>query len=166
MTTEELSERVHALLDRAGVAYREVEHEPVYDYETAARVRELFGLEGVESKNLFLKTRDGRYAIFVTVQGKRLDSKAMKRLLGSAVSVGSDAELTEMTGCEPGCAVPFGHDASIVLVIDDEIFRHQRFIFSPGPPSQTMVIDTASIPAILSAGANEVVRYSDPPREE
>jgi len=161
MTTEDLSARVHALLDRAGVSYREVEHEPVYDYETAARVRERFGLEGVESKSLFLKTRDGRSVVFVTVQGKRLDAKAMKRLLGSPVSIGSDEELTAKTGCEPGCAVPFGLDPSIVLVIDEEIFRHASFIFSPGPPSRTMVIETSAIAAILAAGENEVVRYSD-----
>jgi Ala-tRNA(Pro) deacylase len=87
----------------------------------------------------------------------------MKRLLGSAVSVGSDEELTTATGCEPGCAVPFGHDRSTVLIVDDEVVREEQFIFSPGPPAKTIVIATSAIPAILAAGENEVVHYSDAP---
>jgi Ala-tRNA(Pro) deacylase len=162
MSTAALRDRVHALLATAGVPYREVEHEPVRDYEAAAHVRERFGLNGVESKNLFLESRDGRSLVFVTVQGKRFNAKAMKRLLGSAVSIAPDAVLTAKTGCEPGCAVPFGYLPEVELVVDDAIFAHQRFIFSPGPPSCTIVIDTACIPAILAVVPNKVVRYVEP----
>ena len=57
------------------------EHEPVLDYEMAQKVDERFGLTGVESKSLFIKTKSGKYYVFLTVQGERLDSKAMIRKL-------------------------------------------------------------------------------------
>lgn len=166
MTVTELADRVRDLLRGAGVKYQEVEHEPVYDYETAAQVRERFNLTGTESKNLFLHGRDGRWFMYVTLQGKRFDSKACKRLLGTHVSVASDEELTAHTGCEPGCAVPFGHDPSIGLIVDESIFGTERFIFSPGPPTRTIEIATLDLERVLAAVSNPIVRYAaDAPQD-
>ena len=53
--TDDLYARNMALLAQAAVPYREVVHEPVLDYATAATVRERFGLTGVESKSVLLR---------------------------------------------------------------------------------------------------------------
>ena len=159
MTTEDLYARVRSLLQQSGVAFVEVEHEPVLDYERAAEVRRRFDLRGVESKNLFLKAKDGRYFMFVSVEGQRVDFKEVKRLTGRGVSVSSDEELRAQTGCEPGCAAPFGHAPDIGLIIDREIFRHERFIFSPGPPTKTVELAVSELPKLLSACANPLYYY-------
>jgi Ala-tRNA(Pro) deacylase len=63
MDTNELYKRNMELLKSLGIEYKECKHEPVLDYETAGKVKKRFNLTGIESKNLFLKTKDGRYCM-------------------------------------------------------------------------------------------------------
>ena len=162
MDTETLYKNTISLLQNAGIEYREVEHEPVLTYEKAEEVREQFNLTGVESKSLFMKAKDGRFLMFISLEGKRVDSKLLKNLVGSKTSFCSAEELEEHTGCVAGCATPFGHNKEIVLVVDQEIFQKQgKFIFSPGPPEKTIEINIADIQKILDASENEIVLYKE-----
>ncbi|MBM7061444.1 YbaK/EbsC family protein [Pseudomonas sp. UL073] len=151
-----LYDRNLALLDTQAIAYRLVEHEPVLDYPTAHAVRARFGLRGVESKSLFLRLKDGRYAMLVTAEGARADWPRLKTLLGARPSVASDAELIELTGCVPQCACPFGHAAEIELVFDDALLGHEHLLYSPGPPELTLEVATADLPRLLASLPNRV----------
>ena len=149
------------LLRDSGVEYQEVKHEPVLTYEQAAQVRTQFNLTGVESKSLFLKLKDGRYCMFVSIQGKRFDSKRLKQLLGSKPSICTDEELIEKTGCVPKAACPFGHASEITLIVDVEIFEQDRYIYSPGPPGRTIEVAAEDVRRVLAHCPNEVVYYDD-----
>jgi len=155
-----LYDRNIALLKSSGVTYREVEHEVVLSYETAARVRQRFGLTGVESKSLLLRLKDGRYCMFVSVEGKRADFNKIKDLVGSKPSLCTDEELVEQTGCVPKCACPFGHEERIILIIDSAIFNYAKFLYSPGIPERTVEIATADLEKIITGLPNPVVRYT------
>ena len=155
-----LYDRNIALLKNSGVAYYEVEHEAVLSYETAASVRQRFGLTGVESKSLLLRLKDGRYCMFVSVEGKRADFKKIKDLVGSEPSLSTDDELVEQTGCVPKCACPFGHEERIILIIDSAIFNYAKFLYSPGIPERTVEIATADLEKIIAGLPNPVVRYT------
>lgn len=161
MNTENLYRQNIDLLQSAGIEYREFEHEPVLSYEKAAQIRQRNNLSGVESKSLFLKLKDDRYCMFISVEGKRFDSKRLRALLGGKSKVCSDQELNEETGCVPKCACPFGHSAEVTLIIDNEIFQHERFIYSPGPPEKTIEIKTEDIQEILNCSPNKVFYYQD-----
>ena len=161
MDTENLYRQNIALLQSAGIEYREFAHEPVLSYEKAAQIRQRFNLSGVESKSLFLKLRDNRYCMFISVEGKRFDSKRLRALLGGKSKVCSDQELNEVTGCVPKCACPFGHPDEVTLIIDNDVFEHERFIYSPGPPEKTIEIKTEDIHQLVSTGPNKVVYYQD-----
>jgi len=161
MNTENLYRQNIDLLQSAGIEYREFEHEPVLSYEKAAQIRQRNNLSGVESKSLFLKLKDDRYCMFISVEGKRFDSKRLRALLGGKSKVCSDQELNEVTGCAPKCACPFGHSAEVTLIIDNEIFQHERFIYSPGPPEKTIEIKTEDIQEILNCSPNKVFYYQD-----
>ncbi|MGB6420544.1 MAG: YbaK/EbsC family protein [Anaerolineales bacterium] len=161
MNTENLYRQNIDLLQSAGIEYREFEHEPVLCYEKAAQIRQRFNLSGVESKSLFLKLKDDRYCMFISLEGKRFDPKRLRVLLGSKSKVCSDQELNEETGCVPKCACPFGHSAEVTLIIDNEIFQHERFIYSPGPPEKTIEIKTEDIQEILNCSPNKVFYYQD-----
>lgn len=152
-----ISGKVHQLLLNTGATYREVEHEPVLNYETAAAIRERFGLTGTESKSLFLKAKDGRYAMYVTLEGKRADLKGAAQLLGSKVSVAGNDELTAQTGCIPGCACPFGHDPAITLIVDKEVLAVERLIFSPGPAERTIEVTGSCLPELFKASGNPLL---------
>ncbi len=132
-------------------------HEPVLDYALAAEIRRRFGLTGVESKSLFLRLKSGGYCMYVTIEGKRADFDRLKEVLGCKVSVASQEELQEQTGCRPFCAVPFGHSDGITLVVGRGIFQHDKFLYSPGPPEKTIEIGTSDVRRILEAVKNRVV---------
>jgi Ala-tRNA(Pro) deacylase len=122
------------LLKESGIIYREVVHEPVLSYEQAKAVRQRFNLSGVESKSLFLKLKDGRYAMFISVEGKRADLKRIRELLGSKPSICSDEELSTKTACIPQCACPFGHSSEIILIVDKAIFKPPTLHLLPWTP--------------------------------
>lgn len=147
------------LLEKVNVEYNKYHHEPVLDYETAKKVKDEFNLVGVESKSLFLKSKSDKYYIFITEENKRMNSKEVKKLIGEKVSIASGKELTEITGCIPGCASPFGYDKGISIIVDKDIFNYERFVFSPGVPEITIEINTEDIKKILEASDNDIIYY-------
>ena len=157
MESAELYQNNLHLLQQAGIEFEVYEHEPVFSYQAAARIRERFGLSGVESKSLFLRFKGGGVAMLVTVEGERFDQQQVRQLMGSKASICSDAELQAFTGCLPMCACPFGHAEEISLLIDERIFDHEHFIYSPGPPNRTVQVSTEKLRAILSHVPNRVV---------
>jgi len=153
--TQDVYKRCKEQLDAVG-GYQEFQHMPVLDYEAAAVVREQFGLTGKETKNLFLRTKSGAYCMLVTLQGERADFARIKEVLGEKASIASDSELTEETGCQPMCAVPFGLPDHVVLLIDRAILRHPKIIFSPGPPERTVEMNQEAVAAVLENVPNRV----------
>lgn len=158
MTTQDLYESNIKLLRDLNIEYKECSSEPVLSYETAEKVRNEFGLTGAESKNLFLKAKNGKYYMFVSLQGKRADFDKLKQIIGAKISVASQDELTAQTGCEPYCAIPFGYPKDIGIIIDSEIYNSEKFIYSPGPPDKTIEIATKDIGKIFDSLANDKIR--------
>lgn len=155
----DVRQRVREVFSRSGVDFSPHVHEPVLDYETAARVRERFHLTGTETKSLFLRAKSGRYAMFVSVEGRRLDTARARTALGEKFSIASGDELKTVTGCEPGCAVPFGLPAHVTLLIDSAVELESRLIFSPGPPTETIEVTASQWGALMAKVDNPVVAY-------
>ncbi|WP_282793602.1 YbaK/EbsC family protein [Streptomyces sp. CC224B] len=152
-------QRVADLFAEAGVDFSPHEHEPVLDYETAAAVRERFGLTGTETKSLFLRGKSGRYAMFVSVEGRRLDTARARAALGEKFSIASGEELRSVTGCVPGCAVPFGLPPQVTLLLDSAVGQERWLIFSPGPPTETIEVEASDWAALVSKTGNPLVKY-------
>lgn len=157
---QQLCQRNLDLLQRLNIDHRLVEHEPVLDYPTANAVRQRFGLRGVESKSLFLRTGAQRYAMLISLEGARADWARLKALLGSSPRIASDEELIEQTGCVPMCACPFGHDAGITLLIDRAVLACDFLLYSPGPPELTLEVPGSELPRLLKAQPNAQLEYS------
>lgn len=143
------------------------EHEPVLDFETAKIVDERFHLTGVESKSLFIKTKSEKFYIYLTVQGEKLDSKFMKKLLGEKISVVGSDELTELTDCVPGCVAPFGfeEELGVHIIVDKKIFEYEKFIFSPAVPEMTVEAKTEDLTKMLNCFYDEIL-YKEIDTEE
>ncbi|MGA4530730.1 YbaK/EbsC family protein [Ectopseudomonas chengduensis] len=157
---QQLCQRNLDLLQSQGISHRLVEHEPVLDYPTARAVRQRFGLRGVESKSLFLRTGAQRYAMLISLEGARADWARLKTLLGSRPRIASDEELIEQTGCVPMCACPFGHDAGITLLIDRAVLACDFLLYSPGTPELTLEVPGSELPRLLKAQPNAQLEYS------
>jgi hypothetical protein len=76
----EIADRIVGIMDAAGAEYRLYEHRPVLTYEDIELVAKETGWNGTEMKNLVLKAGDD-FVVYVTMQGVRSDTKAMKKHL-------------------------------------------------------------------------------------
>ena len=157
LTTNQLYQTNTTLLGNLGIPFKECTSEPVLSYEAAEKVRGDFGLTGVESKSLFLKGKNGEYYMYVTMEGERADLSKLKDALGIKLSIASQNDLKERTGCEAYCAIPFGFPEDITIVVDSRIYESERFIFSPGPPTKTIEIESKYLHTIIQSLSNHIV---------
>ncbi|CAM3813378.1 YbaK/EbsC family protein [Parendozoicomonas haliclonae] len=145
-----------SLLDSAGIAWQGFDHEPILDYEADSRVASAMGWTAEPTKSLFLRLKDGRYVIFLTHRDTRLDSKAIRDLLGSRPSICSNEEMVERVGCVPGAVCPFGLDKDIVLVVDKTLTDHAELLWTPGLPEKTFIMAGADLPRLVESLDNPV----------
>ncbi|MEG0264694.1 MAG: YbaK/EbsC family protein [Erysipelotrichaceae bacterium] len=150
------------IMDDLDIEYRYLEHEEVVDYESAHFVDEKYNLEGIESKNLFLKGKSGSYYVMVSIEGMRFDRKFMKELLGEKVSISSSEDLMNVTGYEVGCATSFGYDKDIKIIVDEQIFNHDSFICSAGTPTTSYVMKCKDLKRVYETIENEVLYVALP----
>ncbi len=90
----------------ADLPHQRFEHEPILDYATDERVKARLGWQAEFSKTLFLKFKDGRFALLLTHRDGRLDSKAVKAALGAKPSICTADEMQTEIGCLPGAVCP------------------------------------------------------------
>ena len=147
------------ILKENNIKFEEYDHEPILSFEKAKEVKERLQYSGVESKSLFTKGKSGSYYIFVTIEGKKLDSKVVKKIVGENVSICPGEELIQITKCIPGCISPFGYEESISLIIDEDIYNHGKIIFSPGVAEKTFIVTSNGFKEILNIINNKTYKY-------
>ena len=152
------------ILEKLKLPYDYYEHEPILNYDTTKKVDERYHLTGVESKNLFIKTKSSRYYVLVTMEGVRLNSKFMKELLGEKVSIASSQELMDLCGYEAGCAASFPYAKEIGYLVDNALFTHDKIICSAGIPTASFEMPTENLKVVYQNVENEV-RYIDLPKD-
>jgi len=99
-------EGLFARLEALGIETTTTRHAPVF---TVAESQDLRGaLPGAHCKSLFLRDRKGQAFLVVCLEDRRLDMKALARLLGAGrLSFGSPERLRAALGVEPGSVTPF-----------------------------------------------------------
>ena len=134
----------------AGLPHQRFEHEPILDYATDEKVRARLGWQAEFSKTLFLKFKDGRFALLLTHRDGRLDNKAVKAALGAKPSICTADEMQAEIGCLPGAVCPFLPRADIPLLVDPVLMTHHAFTWTPGHPEQTFLLETAHLAGLLT----------------
>ncbi len=159
---EHIYQRNISLLTSLGIHYTEWKHEPILDFDTDVKVAQRLGWTGTHSKSLFMKIKGGGYALYLTDKDTRLDSKAMKELLGKRVSIVSDEEMTQAIGCVPGAVCPFALPKEIPIIVDSRLFTHQELLYTPGHPEVTIGFVGNRLPILLDALPNPIIEmHSD-----
>lgn len=138
--TLNVTQRIIALLEHAGIAYRRVEHGPTRTSEESAAARG----EPLENgaKALLIKVDDD-FRLFVLCADRQLDSAALKRLLNAKKTRFASAdELMERTGLVPGSLPPFGEPVlPLELFADDEVGRRtDRVAFNAGSLTTSLIL--------------------------
>jgi Ala-tRNA(Pro) deacylase len=99
-------QQLFARLDALGLAYRTVEHEPVFTVEQAKQHRGV--LPGHHIKNLFLRNKKEEMWLVVALEDRAIDLRKLGERLGAGrLSFGSPERLRRHLGVEPGSVTPF-----------------------------------------------------------
>lgn len=141
-------EKIRQYLGAAGIAYREVHHEPTRTSEesAAARGEPL----SVGAKALLLRT-DEVFRLFVLPADRKLDSNAIRRYLGARKTrFASIDELDELVGLVPGAVPPFGEPVlPFELYADESVgVEHGKVAFNAGSLTDSIIMSATDWAAI------------------
>ena len=145
-----------SLLKGLEIEYRQWQHEPILDFATDLIVAERLGWTGTHSKSLFLKMKGSGFALYLTHKDQRLDTKAIKSLLGKRPSICSDQEMTQQLGCVPGAVCPFGIPEEIPIIVDTGLYQTEEILYTPADPEFTIGFSSSSLHKILTELNNPI----------
>lgn len=134
--------RILALLDGAGVPYREIRHVAVSGSAEAAAARGTDPADG--GKALLLRVR-GEPLLLALGADRSLDNRALKRRFGTTKTRFATAqELLALTGLAPGAVPPFGEPVlPFPLYVDEALARRRRIVFTAGRRDRSIELATA-----------------------
>jgi Ala-tRNA(Pro) deacylase len=125
--------RVEDLLNKHGVSFDVLRHQPVFTSQEAAAVRGVALSTG--AKALICKV-DDRFVMFVVPADRRLDSKRVRQALQiHALRFANAEELRELTGLSPGAVPPFGSLFGLATYCDVRLEENERINFNAGDHS-------------------------------
>jgi Cys-tRNA(Pro) deacylase len=126
-----LEERIVEKLEKQGIAYEAIEHEPVF---TNPGMAEALGVEESQTvKSLVMTTREKKTVVFVMPGDKRIDWKAAARTANTKkVGFADPDAVKDMVGCEVGCVPPFGHMTDLPIYLDGALMHQRAVYFNPG----------------------------------
>jgi Ala-tRNA(Pro) deacylase len=123
-------EHVEDLLNRHGIDFQVLRHEPVYTSEEAAKVRGTPLASG--AKALVCKGGD-HFVMFVVPADRRLDSNAVRRAKDwRKLRFATREEVLELTGLAPGSIPPFGSLFGLPTYCDERLGDNDAINFNAG----------------------------------
>ena len=110
-------ETLRQYLDKNGVNYRFMTHEPVYTSEQAAKKRGIPLKSG--AKALLFEAENQTFILTVIRADKRVDTVKLSKSTGNLpIRLAKTKDLRRLTGCEPGALHPFGNLWGIKVILD------------------------------------------------
>jgi Ala-tRNA(Pro) deacylase len=132
----EIHERLIALLDEAGVAYRLLRHAAEGRSEAVAALRGTAVGQGAKALvcRVKLSSTQRAHVLAVFPADKQADLDAIARAVGGKkASLASRDLARELTGCEIGAIPPFVFNESLSLLVDETLgTRYDEIVFNAG----------------------------------
>lgn len=134
---------LYTILADLGIAYEEIDHDPVYTVEQAQSIKNR--ISGVGCKNLFLTDhRKTKYLLVILEESKHADLKQIAAIAQtSRLSFVSNEELYGILRLSPGSVSPFGiiyDKANRVKLLIDADLQGKRLLFHPNINTKTLAI--------------------------
>lgn len=150
--------KTYDLLDRLGVAFDRIDHEPAMTMEACAEIDKAFGMS--ICKNLFLCNRQcTQFYILLIPDGKRFKTKDLSAQLGVArLSFGDSGHMERLLDITPGSLSVMGlmndTENRVRLLIDEDVLKCELFGCHPCINTSSVRIKTSDltgrvIPALL-----------------
>ncbi len=129
------------------------EHPPLMTVEDSKRLRG--DLPGGHCKNLFLKDRKDRYWLVVTSEDRKVDLKALDKLLGTRLSFASAERLWQVLGIRPGAVTPFAlvndRAVQVEVILDEAMMAESLLNYHPLVNTRTTAIRPADLLRFIEA---------------
>ena len=133
--------KVTDFLDEQGAPYKILEHEPVFTSEQAAKIRGTSLKQG--AKALLFKSKEN-FILIVAPGDKRVDSKKLKKLLGTKdLRFATPEEVKQVMGCEIGACYPFGNLIGVRMIVDKSVGKNEIISFNAGLHNRSVLIKYA-----------------------
>lgn len=147
---------IYKFLTQLGIDYQKINHQSVSTVEEAMFINEQ--IDGVACKNLFLKSSDKQFFIYMMTVERRADLKYIAKQIGSKrLSFASDEELVELLKLIPESVTPLGiiNDNKRVKILIDRELRAQRLLIHPNINTATISITYDDLLLFINACGNE-----------
>jgi len=133
---------VYDLLDKLGIEFDRLDHEPIFEMARLKEVREHLGIS--INKNLFLcNTQQTRFYLLLMPGEKPFKTKELsKQVNSSRLSFGPQDKLLELLNVTPGSVnimtLMYDIENKVQLIIDEDLIKNDYFGLHP-------MINTTSI---------------------
>jgi len=132
---QDIHQRLCELLDRAGAAYRVVEHEPEGRSERIARIRGNRLEQAIKSivVQVRLTKKENIYCLANIPADRRVDFDGIKNHFHAAsAAMASPEKAEQLTECKIGAIPPFRFNEQLVLLADPLIRENEEVVFNAG----------------------------------
>ena len=132
------------MLSRDNIKYDVYEHPSLHTVEESKKLRGK--IEGIHTKNLFLKNKKNNFFLFSCQESTIVDLKQLKKALNLGnISFAGDLYLKKILGVKPGSVTPFGlindQNNEIKFFLDKKILYHKKVNFHPLVNTSTVSLD-------------------------
>ena len=136
------------ILKELDIRYEEIEHKAIYTAEEALQENIANRIDGIGCKNLFVKSKNKYYLIFIKAE-KRAELKLVAELLNETrLSFASEKELKDILNLTIGSVTPFGlvndRENLVTLLIDKEL-ENQKVLVHPNVNTKTVSIQLSDL---------------------
>jgi Ala-tRNA(Pro) deacylase len=143
-----------AFLDAHGIAYRTLDHDPVFRVGEGEEIKA--GLPGGHTKNLFLKDAKDQLWLVSALAETAIDLKALPAAIGSArLSFGSPERLYDALGVTPGSVTAFAlindPEHRVRFVLDAALLEHDPVNVHPLTNTPTTAVSRDGLLNFLAA---------------
>ena len=134
---------VKEYLKKQGIICKVFKHPPLFTCEQAKKDPTYHQIQGIHSKNLFLKKRNAkRFFLYILPEDKKADLKTLELFVKEKIKFANEKELLEKLNLTPGAVSPFGllnnitHDVEVI--IDEEVWNADKVSFHPNINTETL----------------------------
>lgn len=150
----------YTTLNRLNIEYKEIEHKAVYTSVEAEFTKKL--IDGIGVKNLFLKSSKKKYYLVLTPDHKKVNLKALSKLVSGNLSFASVEDLKRILKLEKGSVTPIGiindinHEVTILI---DRDLKDKLILVHPLINTKTISIKMTDLIKLIEDLKNEYLFY-------
>lgn len=146
---------IYKFLEQLNINYQKITHQPVSTVEEAMFINDQ--IAGTACKNLFLKSSDKQYYLYMLMIDRRADLKQLAKQIGSKrLSFANNEELADYLKLEPGAVTPLGiiNDNGQVTVLVDHELAGKLLLVHPNVNTATIAITYDDLLLIIKTCKN------------